>query len=209
MKLEIPMTFSKTTKRKTVYAAGDGLVPTTNVYMTTEYLDSRDIETKRIKAILSTDPFSDDEAERMLAVVPMRISRTTPYKTVFVPIDAGEPVEADAPVDNLYVVTEWLRSHDFGDELYLGICDASSVCDAVASADQVEHLSPDDVFYEFLGETVVRKEGSRITTGMMRIPWAALNGADPDDDVIGVSTRTPSRGGSGSTSELLRASGAA
>ena len=179
MRLEIPMTFSKTTPRKTVYATGDGLVPTNNVYLTTKYLDSRGIETKGIDAILSSVSFSDDEAERMLVVVPMRISRTTPYKTVFAPVDADEPVES------LYVVTEWLRSHDFGDVLYLGISDAASVCEAAAGADQVEHRSPDDIFYEFLGETVVRIAGSRLTTAQVREPWAALNGADPEDKIIG------------------------
>ena len=179
MRLEIPMKFSKTTPRKTVYATGDGLVPTTNVYLATNYLDSRGIEMKRIDAILSNVPFSDDEAERMLVVVPMHISRTTPNKTVFAADDIG------APVDSLYVVTEWLDAHDFGDVLYLGIADAASVYEAAASASQVEPRSPEDVLYAFLGEMIFRKEGSRITTGMMRIPWAALNGADPDDDVIG------------------------
>ena len=84
MQLAIPMQFSKTTKRKTVYATGDGLAPTTNVYMLTEYLDSRGIETKMIDGILSNVPFTDDEARWMLASVPMRVSRTTKYKTVFV-----------------------------------------------------------------------------------------------------------------------------
>ena len=38
MRLAIPMQFSKTTKRKTVFATGDGLVPTSNIYMLTEFL---------------------------------------------------------------------------------------------------------------------------------------------------------------------------
>ena len=179
MRLEIPMTFTKTTKNKIVFATDDRLVPTSNVYLLTEYLDSRGIESKRIDAILSNVPFSDDEAERMLAMILMRPGRQTPRKTVF------RPVEADAPVESLYVVSEWLVEHDFGDALYLGIADAASGYEAAASADQVEHRSPDDIFYEFLGEKIVRSEGSRITTGMMRMPWAALNDADPNDDVIG------------------------
>ena len=52
MRLAIPMAFSKMTKRKTVYATGNGLVPTTNIYVTTGYLASRGIETKSIEAIV-------------------------------------------------------------------------------------------------------------------------------------------------------------
>lgn len=173
MQLKIPMQFSKTTKRKTVYATGDALVPTTTVYATTEYLESRGIETKMIEATLSTVPFTDDEAHRMLATITMRVSRTTKYKTVFASIDP------DAPVDSLYVVSEWLRSHDFGDVLYLGIADATST-------DNSEDGQEDaDAFDRFLNEAIIRRARSRLTTERIWSDWASYCGVNPDREEIG------------------------
>ena len=179
MRQEIPMTFSKTTKNKTVFATDDRLMPTSNVYMLTEFLRVIGADPKRIVATLSDAPYTDEEVRGMLAMILMRPDRDTKRKTVFVTADA------EAPVESLYLVREWLGEYDFGDVLYLGIADAASGYEAAASADQVEHRSPEDVLYAFLGETVVKKEGSRITTAQIREPWAARNGADPDDDVIG------------------------
>ena len=82
MQLVIPMQFLKTTKNKTVFATNDGGTPTSNVYVSTEELCSRGIETKQIAAIISDMPFSDEEAGRMLMSIPMRISRTTKNKTL-------------------------------------------------------------------------------------------------------------------------------
>ena len=174
MQLAIPMQFSKTTKRKTVYATGDGLAPTTNVYVTTEYLDSRGIETKRIKAIVSDVPFSDDETGRMLLSVSMRVSRTTKYKTVFASVDA------DAPVDSLYVISEWLRSHDIGDVLYLGISDAASEEEAEDGQDGDDT----DPFDRFLDEAITRSPRSRLTTERIWSAWASYCGVSPDREEI-------------------------
>ena len=77
MQVTIPMQLSKTTKTKTVFATKDGLAPTSNVYVVTEYLTSRGIETKQCFVIISDVPFSDEEAGRMLLAIRMRISRTT------------------------------------------------------------------------------------------------------------------------------------
>ena len=186
MKLEIPMTFSKTTKRKTVYLTDDGLVPTSNVYVLKEYLESLGTEPNGIVVTISDTPFSGDEVAQMLAMIKMRTSRETKYKTVFASIDA------DAPVDSLYLVSEWLRSHGFGDALYLGISDAVSdeetkgEQDGADNAAESEILSPDVAFEAFLEKMVVRKEGSQLTTAQIKTPWAALHGADPEDDISGV-----------------------
>ena len=174
MQLAIPMQFSKTTKRKTVYATGNDLVPTTNIYVTTEYLDSRGIETKSIDAIVSDVPFSDYETGRMLLSVPMRVSRKTKYKTVFAPVDA------DAPVDSLYVVSEWLHSHDFGDVLYLGISDA-------ASGDEAEDGQNGDdaaAFDSFLDRAITRMPRSRLTTERIWSAWASCCDVSPDREAI-------------------------
>ena len=69
MQLVIPMQFLKTTKNKTVFATKDGLAPTSNVYVVTEYLASRGIETKQCFVIISDVPFSDEECGRMLLVI--------------------------------------------------------------------------------------------------------------------------------------------
>ena len=61
MQVTIPMQLSKTTKTKTVFATKDGLAPTSNVYVVTEYLTSRGIETKQCFVIISDVPFSDEE----------------------------------------------------------------------------------------------------------------------------------------------------
>ena len=175
MQLAIPMQFSKTTKRKTVYATGDGLAPTTNVYVTTEYLDSRGVETKRIDAIMSDIPFSDDEIALMLVSVSMRVSRTTKYKTVFASIDT------DAPVDSLYVVSEWLRSHEFGDVLYLGISDAASD----GGAENGQDGDDAGAFDRFLNEAIIRRARSRLTTERMWSAWASYCGVSPDREEIG------------------------
>ena len=180
MRLAIPMQFSKTTKRKTVFATGDGLAPTTNIYVTTEYLDSRGIETKRIEVIVSDVPFSAAEAARMLLSVSMRVSRATKYKTVFAPVDA------DAPVDSLYVVSEWLRSHDFGDVLYLGISDAASG----DSAEYGQGGDDADLFDSFLDESITRCARSRLTTERIWSAWASYCGVSPDrEEIAGVVRR--------------------
>lgn len=179
------MQFSKMTKRKTVYGAGDGLAPITNVYIATEYLDSRDIETERVVVTVSDVPFSGDEAGRMLVSVPMRVSHTTKYKTVFTAVDT------DAPVDSLYVVSEWLRSHDFGDVLYLGISDAATGSsgedgqDGAAGSSKPESTSPETSFDTFLDEAVVRRSRSRTTTGHIWSVWASRYGVSPDRQEIG------------------------
>ena len=175
MRLAIPIAFSKTTKRKTVFATDAGLAPTTNIYVTTEYLDSRGIETKRIVATLSSVPFTDDEARRMLVTITMRVSRTTKYKTVFASVDA------DAPVDSLYVVSEWLRSHDFGDVLYLGISDAASG----EGSDDDQDGDDDDVFNRFLDGAIIRRARSRLTTERIWRAWASYRGVSPDREEIG------------------------
>ena len=172
MQLAIPMQFSKTTKNKTVSATRDGLVPTTNVYATTEYLNSHGIETKRIEATLSNTSFTGEEAGRMLLSVSMRASHTTKYKTVFASIDA------DAPVDTLYVLSEWLRSHDFGDVLYLGISDAASGDGYEAGQDAA------DAFGRFLDETITRGSRSRLTTERIWRAWASCFGVSPDTEEI-------------------------
>ena len=182
MRSTIPMQLSKTTKTKTVFATKDALAPTSNVYVVTEYLTSRGIETKWIKVIISAVPFSDEEAGRMLLAIRMRISRTTKYKTVFASADT------DAPVESLYMISDWLHSHEFGDALYLGVLDVASSCDTEDGAndsDEPGTLSPDDTFDTFLEEAVVRRPGSRITTHHIRTAWAVRNGADPADDIIG------------------------
>ena len=174
MKLAIPMQFSKTTKRKTVYATGDGLAPTTNVYVATEYLHSRGIETKEIAAIISSVPFSDDETDRMLLSVSMRVSRTTKYKTVFASVDP------DAPVDSLYMVSEWLRSHDFGDVLYLGISDAVSG----GGYEDGQDGDGADAFERFLDRAITRRARSRLTTERIWSAWASYCGVSPDREEI-------------------------
>lgn len=185
MKLEIPMAFSKTTKRKIVFATDDALAPTSNIYLLTEYLESQGIKTKWIVVTITDTPFSDDEIAKMLAMIPMRTSRETKYKTVFASVDA------DAPVDSLYMISEWLRSHDFGDLLYLGITDAGTGDqpagdqDGADDAAESESLSPDAAFDAFLEEAIVKRKGNQLTTAQIRTPWAALHDAHPEDDVIG------------------------
>ena len=182
MQLVIPMQFLKTTKNKTVFATNDGLTPTSNVYVSTEELCSRGIETKQIAAIISDMPFSDEEAGRMLMSIPMRISRTTKNKTLFTSIDT------DDPVDSLYMISDWLSSHGFGDALYLGILDAASGYEAEDGAndsDKPETLAPDAAFDAFLGGTIVRRAGSRITTNHIKTAWVARYGADPKGNTIG------------------------
>ena len=184
MKLEIPMTFSKTTPNKTVFATNDRSVPTSNVYMLTEFLRVMGVDTKRIVATLSDAPFTDEEVRGMLAMIAMRPDRHTPRKTVFAPVDA------DAPVESLYVVSEWLRLHNFGDALYLGISDAVASEEtnvdqnSAGKAGRDQNISVDDAFDAFLGETVVRIEGGVLTTTDIRKPWAARNGADFEDKII-------------------------
>ena len=174
MQLAIPMQFSKTTKRKAVYATGNGLVPMTNIHVTTEYLDSRGIETKGIDAIVSDVPFSAAETGRMLVSVPMRFTRTTKYKTVFASVDA------DAPVDSLYVISEWLRSHDFGDVLYLGISDAASGDSSEGGQDGDDAAA----FDSFLDEAITRRPRSRLTTERIWSAWASYCGVSPDREEI-------------------------
>ncbi len=175
MRLAIPMAFSKMTKRKTVYATGNGLVPTTNIYVTTGYLASRGIETKSIEVIVSDVPFSAAETGRMLVSMPMRVSRTTKYKTVFASVDA------DAPVDSLYVISEWLRSHDFGDVLYLGITDAPSG----DGAEDGQDGGDTDTFDRFLDDAITRSPRSRLTTERIWSAWASFCGVSPDREEIG------------------------
>ena len=180
MQLTIPMQFSKTTKRKTVYATGDGLVPATNIYMTTEYLHSRGIETKRIDAVISDVPFSDDETDQMLITIPMRVSRTTKYKAVFASVDT------DAPVDSLYVLSEWLRAHDFGDVLYLGISDTASG----NGAEDGQGCDDTDAFAVFLDEVITRRPRSRLTTEHIWSAWASYCGVSPDmEEIEGIARR--------------------
>ena len=182
MQVTIPMQFSKTTKNKTVFATKDGLAPTSNVYVVTEYLASRGIETKQCFVIISDLPFSDEEAGRMLMAIPMRISRTTKNKTLFV------SVGTDAPVDSLYMISDWLSSHGFGEALYLGVLDAASgyeAEDGASDSDDPETLAPDAAFDAFLGGTIVRRAGSRITTNHIKTAWAARYGDDPKGNTIG------------------------
>ena len=174
MRLAIPMQFSKMTKRKTVYATGDGLVPTSNVYMLSEFLRSAGAGAKQIVATLSNVPFTDDEARRMLVSVPMRVSRTTKYKTVFAPVDA------DAPVDSLYVISDWLRSHDFGDVLYLGISYAASGDSSEGGQDGDDAAA----FDSFLDEAIIRRPRSRLTTERIWSAWASYCGVSPDREEI-------------------------
>ena len=86
--------------------------------------------------------------------IPMPVCRTTKYKTVFALVDA------DAPADSLYVLSEWLRSHDFGDVLYFGISDAASGDGAEDGQDSNET----DAFVRFLDEAIIRPARSRLTT---------------------------------------------
>ena len=182
MQLVIPMQFLKTTKNKTVFATNDGGTPTSNVYVSTEELCSRGIETKQIAAIISDMPFSDEDAGRMLMAISMRISRTTKNKTLFASVDT------DAPVKSLYMISDWLHSHEFGEALYLGVLDVASNCDTEDGAndsDNPEDISLDDTFDTFLEEVVVRRPGSRITTNHIKTAWAARYGADPKGNTIG------------------------
>ena len=138
MQVTIPMQLSKTTKTKTVFATKDGLAPTSNVYVVTEYLTSRGIETKQCFVIISDVPFSDEEAGRMLLAIRMRISRTTKNKTLFASADT------DAPVESLYMISDWLHSHEFGEALYLGVLDVASNCateDGANDSDNPEDIS--------------------------------------------------------------------
>lgn len=171
MQLAIPMNFSKTTKRKTVYATDDGTAPITNVYIATERLDSLGTETELVAVTISDTPF---DAGRTPVSVSMRVSRTTKYKTVFTAVDA------DAPVDSLYVVSEWLRSHDFGDVLYLGISDAASGDDY----EDGQGGDDADAFDNFLDEAIVRRSRSRITTEHIWSAWASWCGVSPDREEI-------------------------
>ena len=173
MQLAIPMQFSKTTKRKTVFTTGDGLAPTSNVYMLTGFLQAAGEEAKQIVATLSNVPFTDDEARRMPATITMLVSRTTKYKTVFAAADTN------APVDSLYVVSEWLRSHEFGDVLYLGISYAAS---GEGSDDEQDD---GDAFERFLDETIIRMPRSRLTTERIWSAWASYCGVSPDREEIG------------------------
>ena len=181
MKLAIPMQFSKTTKRKTVYATSDGLAPVANVYIATDYLYSRDIETEQVVVTISDTPF---DAGRMPVSVPMRVSHTTKYKTVFTAVDA------DAPVESLYVITEFLESHDFGDVLYLGIADTASGGggedgqNGAADCAKPEIPSPEMTFDSFLDEAIVRRSHSRITTRRIWDVWASRYGVSPDREEI-------------------------
>ena len=175
MRLAMPMQFLKTTKRKTVYATDDGLVPTSNIYMLTEFLQAAGEGAKQIVTTLSSVPFTDDEARRMLVTITMRVSRTTKYKTVFVSVDA------DAPVDSLYVVSEWLRSHDFGDVLYLGISDAASG----EGSDDDQDGDDADTFDRFLDGAIIRRARSRLTTERIWRAWASYRGVSPDREEIG------------------------
>ena len=182
MQLVIPMQFLKTTKNKTIFATNDGGTPTSNVYVSTEELCSRGIETKQIAAIISNMPFSDEEAGRMLMSIPMRISRTTKNKTLFTSIDT------DAPVASLYMISDWLHSHEFGEALYLGLLDVASSCeteDGANDSDNPEDISLDAAFDAFLEEVVVRRAGSRITTNHIKTAWAARYGDDPKGNTIG------------------------
>ena len=182
MQLVIPMQFLKTTKNKTVFATNDGGTPTSNVYVSTEELCSRGIETKQIAAIISDMPFSDEDAGRMLMAISMRISRTTKNKTLFASVDT------DAPVKSLYMISDWLHSHEFGEALYLGVLDVASNCDTedgASDSDNPEDNSLDDTFDTFLEEVVVRRPGSRITTNHIKTAWAARYGADPKGNTIG------------------------
>ena len=183
MKLQIPMAFSKATKRKTVYATNDGLAPTSNVYVNTAELRSRAIDTKRIVVSVSDVSFTEDEAAQMLLSMQLQVLRTTKRKTVF--------ANGQAPVDSLYMTSAWLRSHGFGNVLYLGISDAASVDASEDERDDQddsggsEELSPDDAFEAFLDEAIFERTGSRLTTAQIRAQWAVRCGADPDDDIIG------------------------
>ena len=69
--------------------------------------------------------------------------------------------DTDAPVDSLYMVSDWLHSHEFGEALYLGLLDVASSCeteDGANDSDKPETLAPDAAFDAFLEEvTIVRR----------------------------------------------------
>ena len=181
MKVAIPMVFPKSTKRTTVFATGDGPAPVENVYVSTSSLRSHGISREAIVLAIADVPLSLDVDGGTVMVVKLRVSRTTRRKTLF------EAVDADAPIDRLYIVTEWLRSQCFGEELYLGISSADS-------GDGIETDEPDgpseatidasDAFEAFLASAIIRREGSWITTEQIRVAWADHLGASSEDDII-------------------------
>ena len=170
---EILIQFSKSTKRTTVFGTEDDLVPADDVYVNTAELLSRGIAGERLILSISDKPFTAEEAETIAMIVLMRISRTTKYKTLF------QAVSADAPVDRIYLTSEWLQAHGFGDTLYIGIS-------ASPGADKDNDVATDPVraFDEFLAATVIRRKGGLVNTDRIWTAWASIHGESPECDVI-------------------------
>lgn len=181
MKVAISMVFAKATKRTTVFATDDGLAPVESIYVNTASMRSHGISGEGIILIISNAPLLPDADADVEMQVKLRLSRTTKRKTLF------EAVDVNAPVSRLYIDSEWLRSHDFGDVLYLAISDAASGDGSEADApggSSAEAVDASDAFNAFLDSVVVRREGSWLATEHIRTAWAALQGANPEDDVI-------------------------
>ena len=83
-------------------------------------------------------------------------------------------------MDSLYVVSEWLRSHDFGDVLYLGIADAASG----EGSDDDQDGDDADTFDRFLDGAIIRQARSRLTTERIWRAWASRCGVSPDREEI-------------------------
>ena len=164
MRITIPMVFSKTTPRTTVFAAADPAAAMRTVYVITALLHAKSIDTEQLILVISDVPFADGEA-RM--AIHMRFSRRTKTMSVFTAVDEG------APVHTAYVNTETLRSQGSdGQEIFLGISDTPF------AEDEARVLSG-DTFEMFLSASVIRRHDCRLTTAHIWNGWAAHCGADP------------------------------
>ena len=175
---DVLMSFSKSTKRTTVFATDDDLAPVDNAYVNTAELLLHDITGDTLTLSISKAPFTTEEAENFPIIIPMRISRTTKRKTLF------KAVNADAPVDRLYVTSEWLLASDFGDTLYLGISPTAGDDTNRDDTNVDDDEDPDNAFDEFLATTIIRSEGGLVNTDRIWAAWALVHSADPECDVI-------------------------
>ena len=162
--MKIRMQFSKTTKNTTVFVTDDALAPTDNIYVSTDELRARGLGKEDILLTVSDKPFTG-ESDEISMTIAMRISRTTKTKTLF------EAVNANAPVDRIYMTSEWLESKGFEDTLHFRIA---------AAPDE----DPDAAFDAFLGTTIIRRRGGELTTDRIWVRWASLNDGSLDAEVI-------------------------
>ena len=89
----------------------------------------------------------------MKVTIPMQFSKRTKRMTVFAAIDA------DAPIQTVYVNADWLRSQGGSEEaIMLTMSDEGT-------PEENEKGDPADAFDMFLDATVVRSGDCRMTTG--------------------------------------------